>query len=160
MVYFKIAFTIWAIFGLFMVCVYITPASGAQVFFNNDVMIEQPAVAPAMKELILPRMHGVDSDSDDDYIITEVTSYSEIDSCHYAGCVMSSGVPAYVGAVACPREIDLGVWVEIEGLGKFKCEDRTALYFNGRYDVFQGYGADAYYKALEFGVRKLKIKLL
>ena len=36
--------------------------------------------------------------------------------------------------MACPRHINLGTTVEIRGT-TYVCEDRTALKFNGRFDI-------------------------
>lgn len=85
-----------------------------------------------------------------------VTAYSEIDSCHYPNCAMASGKRAYVGAIACPREIKLGTKVEIDGQD-YTCEDRTAKYLNGRFDVFIGYGQESYDKAIIFGKQNKEI---
>jgi 3D (Asp-Asp-Asp) domain-containing protein len=87
-----------------------------------------------------------------------VTAYSEIDSCHYKDCVMASGVPAYVGAVACPRNIPINTKVVIEGI-TYNCEDRTNKSLDGRYDVFIGYGKESHTKALIWGKRELTIKV-
>lgn len=83
-----------------------------------------------------------------------LTAYSEFDSCHTgASCLMANGEKAHISAMACPREIPLGT--EIEYQGKiYTCKDRTALYLNGRYDIFMGYGEEAYNKAIQFGIRK------
>ena len=89
--------------------------------------------------------------------IKTITAYSELDSCHYANCVMASGKRAYVGAVACPRNIKLGTKIYIDGFGELICEDKTALKFNGRYDIFMGYGEEAYKKAIAFGIKKLLV---
>jgi 3D (Asp-Asp-Asp) domain-containing protein len=89
-------------------------------------------------------------------ILAEVTAYSEIDSCHYPGCIMASGERAYTGAIACPRELDLGLRVRI-GDEFYVCEDRTAKRFNGRFDIFMGYGPEAHQKALEFGINELEV---
>jgi|GEM_PF-1543414 len=85
-----------------------------------------------------------------------VTSYSSLDSCHYAGCVMANGKPAQVGYVACPRKLDLGTIVFIDG-DEYVCGDRTAKRFDGRYDIFQGYGVGAHEKAIKFGIKKLQV---
>jgi 3D (Asp-Asp-Asp) domain-containing protein len=89
-------------------------------------------------------------------VIATVTSYSSVDSCHYPSCVMASGRPAYVGAVACPRRVPLGTVVHIAGT-RLVCEDRTAKRFDGRYDIFQGYGEPAHQKALRFGKQTLEV---
>lgn len=86
-----------------------------------------------------------------------VTAYSEIDSCHYENCVMASGKRAYVGAVACPRDIELATEVIIGGVS-YTCEDRTARRYDGRYDVFFGYGKESHEQALAFGIQKIKVQ--
>lgn len=89
-------------------------------------------------------------------VLATVTSYSAVESCHYAGCLMASGKKAYVGAVACPRLYKLGAVVKIQGK-TFTCEDRTAKRFDGRFDIFQGYGQEAYQKALQWGKRTVQV---
>lgn len=87
-----------------------------------------------------------------------VTAYSELDSCHYPGCIMASGKKAYVGAAACPRSIPLGTRVRI-GEKLFTCEDRTAKHYDGRYDLFMGYGEQAHTKALKWGIQHLPVEI-
>lgn len=86
----------------------------------------------------------------------DVTAYSEIDSCHYENCIMANGVRAYVGAVACPRNIKLGTKVEIDGI-MYECADRTAKFVDGRFDIFFGYGQESYDRAIQFGKKKSEI---
>lgn len=91
--------------------------------------------------------------------MAEITAYSEIDSCHYENCVMANGKPAEVGYIACPREIALET--KIEALGEvYICGDRTAKHYNGRYDIFKGYGKEAHKEALEFGRQYKIIKII
>jgi len=78
------------------------------------------------------------------------TAYSEFDSCHYEGCKMASGKPAYVGAIACPRDWELGKQVIIDGI-TYTCEDRYNLNLEDRIDIFMGYGKDSYIKAINYG---------
>lgn len=91
--------------------------------------------------------------------VSTVTAYSEFDSCHYDDCVMASGKRAYVGAVACPRALPLGSPILISGR-PFTCEDRTAKKYDGRFDIFLGYGAPAHEEAKQFGVRKLLVEII
>lgn len=65
---------------------------------------------------------------------------------------------AYIGAVACPRSIKLGVLVEIDGQN-LECTDRTAKEYNHRFDIFVGYGKEAHEKALKLGIKEMKIKI-
>ena len=89
-------------------------------------------------------------------VLREVTAYSEIDSCHYANCIMASGKRAYIGAIACPRDIKLGTKIKIANKW-YICEDRTALSLDGRFDIFMGYGKKAYNKAIKFGKQLLPV---
>ena len=90
--------------------------------------------------------------------VYDVTAYSELDSCHYPGCPMANGKKAEIGYIACPREIELGTKVEIEGK-TYECGDRTAKRYDGRFDVFMGYGEEAHREALNFGIRKLIVAI-
>ena len=89
-------------------------------------------------------------------ILAEVTAYSEFDSCHYENCIMASGKRAYVGALACPRNISLETRVFIDGK-EYVCEDRTNKDLNGRFDIFMGYGKESYQKAIEFGLQRKNV---
>ncbi len=92
-------------------------------------------------------------------VVAEVTAYSEIDSCHYENCVMASGKRAYIGAVACPRDMELGTKVKIQNK-IYTCEDRTNKNLDGRFDIFMGYGQTNYDKAINWGNKTLKIAIL
>lgn len=86
-----------------------------------------------------------------------VTAYSEIDSCHYAGCPMASGKKAYFGAIACPRYLKLGTTVVINGEAHV-CEDRYNKNLSDRFDMFVGYGQEAHTKALKWGVQIAEVE--
>lgn len=103
-------------------------------------------------------MEVIEITNPEDFEIATTTAYSEFDSCHYPNCAMASGKPAYIGAVACPRDIPLGTEVEIAGQ-PFTCEDRTAKRYDGRFDIFTGYGEDAYKLAINFGIKKLPVEV-
>lgn len=91
-------------------------------------------------------------------LIAIVTAY-----CHCADCCGKAGQPTASGrmpeagvTVAGPRSVPLGTWVEIEGVGRRRVDDRTARRFDGRWDVFMGsHGA-----ARKFGKRNLKVHVL
>ena len=93
-------------------------------------------------------------------IEAETTAYSEIDSCHTGkSCLMANGKRAHIGAVACPRNIKLGTWIEIAGQ-VYECADRTAKWVDGRFDIFVGWGKGAHREALAYGVQILEVKIL
>mgnify|MGYP001561690730 CR=1 FL=1 len=87
-----------------------------------------------------------------------VTAYSELDSCHYENCLMASGKSAYIGAAACPRVMALGTKIIIEGQS-YICEDRTSKLYDGRFDLFFGYGEESYRRAKQFGIQNKEIVL-
>lgn len=88
-----------------------------------------------------------------------VTAYSSVESCWDERCTMASGKSAYVGAVACPRDLRLGSKVKIDDV-TYVCEDRTARRYNGRFDLFMGYGPKAHGKAINWGIVKLKVEII
>lgn len=85
------------------------------------------------------------------------TAYSEYDSCHYEDCVMASGKPAYVGAIA-TNFLPLGTKVEIEG-EIYIVEDRHSKRLEDRIDIFQGYGDKAYHDAVHYGKQIKRVKI-
>jgi len=88
--------------------------------------------------------------------IALTTAYSELDSCHYENCAMASGKRAYIGAVACPREIELGTRVNIDGTW-YVCEDRYQKDLSYRFDIFFGYATEAHQAAKEYGRKELLV---
>jgi hypothetical protein len=73
-----------------------------------------------------------------------VTGYTPKDSCHLSKsnpkCLMASGRSVYEGAVACPRSLKLGTYVEINGR-VYVCEDRYATWLDAKrgmptFDIF------------------------
>lgn len=70
--------------------------------------------------------------------------------------VMASQKMVYIGAIACPRDIPLGVQVEIKGHGVYTCEDRKAKKHDGEFDIFMLTKKEA----LEFGRKFLEYRLI
>jgi hypothetical protein len=88
-----------------------------------------------------------------------ITRYSEIDSCHTGkSCLMANGVKAYVGAIACPRNIPFGTKFLINH-EVYVCSDRTSARLDGRWDIFTGYGVEAYQQAKAFGLQRYDVYL-
>lgn len=88
---------------------------------------------------------------------SSVTAYSELETCK-SNCIMASGKKAYIGAIACPRNINLGTRVVIDNIS-YICEDRTNVKYNGRYDIFYGYGESAYNQAIKYGIKIKQVKV-
>ncbi|MEA3272245.1 MAG: hypothetical protein U9P90_01090 [Patescibacteria group bacterium] len=65
-----------------------------------------------------------------------VTAYNTTEAqCDSTPCIGAGGYICDKDyAIACPRNIPLGAWVAIDGK-LFKCLDRTALKYDGRYDI-------------------------
>jgi 3D (Asp-Asp-Asp) domain-containing protein len=76
---------------------------------------------------------------------------------HPAYGVTASGrkTERYVTA-ACPPSIPLGTWIEIEGIGKRRCDDRGGAIKGRRFDVYMKHLDNA----LEFGKQELKVIVL
>ena len=85
-----------------------------------------------------------------------VTAYNCLDG---GECMMASGGRAFVGAVACPRSVPLWTKVKI-GVWTYTCLDRTSEYIDGTYDLFFGYGQNAYNNAVEFGRQWKQVEIL
>lgn len=122
-----------------------------------------PKIVPTILPLVLTVcgiLTGLSSPTSGGAVV-EISAYSSVESCHTGrDCLMASGRQAYIGSVACPRTLKLGTRVVIGGLGEFVCEDRTAERLEGRFDVFMGYGGEAYQRAKNFGLKKLKVEII
>ncbi len=91
--------------------------------------------------------------------LAEVTAYTKHETCPDSECVTASGTnPEASRTVACPRKIELGTKVEIDGK-IYVCEDRTAQSVDGRYDIYYGDDRQAWLLAKEYGVQKHLIKI-
>ena len=57
---------------------------------------------------------------------------------------------------ACPPDMPFGTWLDIEGVGKRRCDDRGGAIKGNRIDIYMP-SVDA---AIEFGRRRLKVRIL
>ena len=106
-----------------------------------------------------PKIDGVVSaytprEEETEVIQADITAYTDIETC--GDCIMANGEKAHHGAIACPREIPLYTKVKIDNI-IYYCKDRTHKKYNGRFDIFFGYGKNAYKLALNFGKQKKEI---
>lgn len=122
------------------------------------VSIPLNASAPALPKESIPEISATSTEVQFELVNAEVTMYSAIESCHYENCVMASGKRVYIGAVACPRKYVFGTEVEIDG-ARYTCEDRTAIRYDGRFDIFAGHLYEDYDRALKWGIRTMEIKI-
>lgn len=89
-------------------------------------------------------------------VIFTVTAYCPCKTC----CgkpnqpTASGRMPVQGVTVAGPRRIPFGTWVEIEGVGRRRVDDRLARRYDNRFDVYFTNHATA----RKFGIRKLKVK--
>lgn len=58
-----------------------------------------------------------------------------------------------------PRGYKLGTKVRIDGK-TYECGDRTAQWVDGRWDIFLGYGIEAYHLALQNGLKTKIVEIL
>jgi 3D (Asp-Asp-Asp) domain-containing protein len=93
----------------------------------------------------------------------EVTAYTAYEEStgktpgHPAFGITASGRKVQAGVtVACPPDMPFGTWLEIEGVGKRRCDDRGGAIRGNRLDIYIPDKADA----LEFGRRRLKVRIL
>jgi 3D (Asp-Asp-Asp) domain-containing protein len=89
-------------------------------------------------------------------LLATITAY-----CHCAPCCGKAGQPTASGrmpqagrTIAAPRSVPFGTRVEIEGR-VYIVEDRTAIRYDGRWDVFMS----THRKAKEFGKKKIIVKI-
>ena len=69
---------------------------------------------------------------------SEFSAYTaSVDETDSSPLVMASGKMVYVGAIACPRSIELGTKVEVRGMGIFTCEDRMNERYENHFDLFK-----------------------
>lgn len=72
---------------------------------------------------------------------------------------MASRNWVYSGAIACPRHIKLGTWVQIDGQ-TYVCEDHTALWVERRQgDTFDIYDPSPKEVLLKFGKQRKEVKI-
>jgi 3D (Asp-Asp-Asp) domain-containing protein len=95
--------------------------------------------------------------------VFEVTAYTAYEEStgktpgHPAFGITASGRRVQAGVTAaCPRELEFGTWLEIEGVGKRRCDDRGGAISGKKLDIYMPERADA----LEFGRRRLKVRIL
>lgn len=92
-------------------------------------------------------------------ITAYVTAYSRQESCHYPGCLNAAGKVPKFGTIACPWKYPLGTKFQIWDW-VWECQDRTALRYDGRFDIFAGEGMGAYEDALDFGIQKVRVRIV
>lgn len=72
--------------------------------------------------------------------------------------IMASGNKVYIGAIACPRYVEFGTRVRVEGMGEYTCEDRMNRRYRhqNRFDILMVEKK----QALQFGVRQLAYEII
>lgn len=90
--------------------------------------------------------------------LSTVTAYSSYETCPSGYCITASRKNAYIGSLACPRSIELGTKVCIDEV-EYTCEDRTALKYNGRFDLWMGHGKQNWKRALKFGKQQKEVTI-
>ena len=99
-------------------------ASEPKVYINHAIAKEKPAEVKI--EIV-----------DEEWKNAEVSAYTaSVDETDSSPLVMASGKMVYLGAVACPRNIELGTKIEIKGLGVYTCEDRMNKRYTNNFDIF------------------------
>lgn len=84
-----------------------------------------------------------------------ITAYSKAETCPDRPCINAFGRTPDAGySIACPRRIKLGTRV-VFGSRRSVCDDRTAIRFDGRFDIH----VDSYKEALAFGKQKADVTI-
>jgi 3D (Asp-Asp-Asp) domain-containing protein len=86
-----------------------------------------------------------------------VTAYCSCTKCcgKWAGGPTASGRKPQAGVtIAAPRALPFGTWLDIEGVGRRRVDDRLARRYDNRIDVYFPTHAEA----LRFGKRKLTVR--
>lgn len=86
-------------------------------------------------------------------VLAIVTAYTS-----HTGAICANGHTPHINyTIAAPRNIPLGTCIRIEGFtNDFIVEDRTALRFNGRFDIYMSSRKEC----LQFGKQKRKITII
>ena len=72
--------------------------------------------------------------------------------------LMASGKEPYIGAVACPKHLEFGTRIRIQGMGEYTCEDRMHRRYRdkNRFDILM----KDRNRALKFGKQQLRYEIL
>lgn len=88
--------------------------------------------------------------------VAEFSAYTaSSDETDASPLIMASGKMVYVGAIACPRTVELGSRVEVRGVGSFVCEDRMNARYTEHFDIFKLTKEEAY----KFGRKSLEYRI-
>ena len=86
------------------------------------------------------------------YLTAEFSAYNaEVGQTDLDPFTMASGKKVYKGAIACPRDMELGTKIEVVGYGEYICEDRLNIRYTNNFDIYMETRAEA----LKFGRRNL-----
>lgn len=94
-----------------------------------------------------------------EYKVYTVTAYCACEKCcgKWADGYTANGAKATEGVTcAASRAIPFGTKLEIEGVGVRVVQDRLAKKYDSRIDIY----FNSHQKALEFGIKKLKVKVV
>jgi len=118
----------------------------------------KPVLAPKPKPAPAPPPQP--AETYETYEVTAYTAYEESTGKtpdHPAFGITASGRRVQAGVTAaCPPDMPFGTWLDIEGVGKRRCDDRGGAIKGNRIDIYMP-SVDA---AIEFGRRRLKVRIL
>lgn len=85
-----------------------------------------------------------------------MTAYATAYICQDRSCKNAMGKTPTFTTIACPRRFPLGTRFRFMDY-EWVCEDRTNIKYDGRYDIFSGFGGEAEKEALRFGIQKVEV---
>lgn len=119
-----------------------------QTYFSNTIHTQSTIYVPQVEEIYVPIEEETgEFPAPSNTVTATVTAY----------CLqgtMADGNWVHAGAIACPRQYELGTFAEINGI-VYMCTDRTAAHFDGRFDIWME-SCDA---AIQFGKQTLPVNI-
>ena len=116
---------------------------------TTPVFVRETVIRPS-SELIQPHKASK-------LIYAQVTKYTKVETCPKTECITASGRVAKADdTVACPRYIELGTVVSVNGK-IYRCSDRLNKKYDSRFDIFAGNNRQDYQEALAWGIRTLPV---
>ena len=140
-IFFTLAISVWVLTGVYLLYQYTVPIEPAP----------QAEQIQEIQKVIIDKLS---------YVEPAITSaYTAVETCPNTECITASGTRPQKGiTVACPRTLPFGTQIEIQG-SIYTCEDRTAEWTEGRYDIYFGDNEQAWLMAKEYGLQEHLIKI-
>lgn len=146
-------------YKLFLVCLGAVGSYGwntAYTLYNEQSTYTITYEQPHAVNIAQAKTEAVQSEPVEEWKQAEFSAYTaSVDETDGSPLIMASGKMVYVGAIACPRTVELGSRVEVRGVGSFVCEDRMNARYTEHFDIFKLTKDEAY----KFGRKSLEYRI-